>query len=278
MNIVDLNVDYAKAGLENPGYQPTLECHVPEFHEELGRRNRGAVIICPGGGYDWCSEREAAPVAYRFLGAGYAAFVLRYSCVDKKFPTALLECAAAVKYVRENAEQFDINPDKLFVIGFSAGGHLAASMANLWNSSVLSDTLGCESDTLRVNASILCYPVILSDPKLTHEGSIANLICHKHDPELREFLSMDKRVGEQTPPTFIWHCADDGCVPVENSLYYMTELSKNHVPFEAHIYPEGGHGLSLCDGTSATWDGHFQPVPATWVSHCITWMDGIMKK
>lgn len=278
MNMINISVDYAKAGLDDPNFTPTLECHVPKVCEEMGRRNRGAVIICPGGGYDYCSEREAAPVAYRFLGAGYAAFILRYSCVDKKFPTALLECAAAVKYVRENAEEFDIDPDKIFVMGFSAGGHLAASMANLWNSSVLSDALGCSADMLKVNGSVLCYPVILADPALTHEGSISNLIQHKHDPELRDFVSMDKRVGEQTPPTFIWHCSDDGCVPVENSLYYMTALSKNRIPFEAHIYPEGGHGLSLCDGTSATWEGHYQPAAATWVQHCFDWMENITKK
>ena len=275
MNMVELKVDYAKAGLEDSGYTPTLECHVPPVTKEMGRRNKGAVLICPGGGYDWCSEREATPVAYRFLGAGYACFVLRYSCVDKKFPTALLECAAAVKYIRENAEDFDINADRIFVLGFSAGGHLAASMANLWNSSVHSETLGCTSEMLKVNGSVLCYPVILSDPALTHEGSITNLIQHKHDPELREFLSMDKRVGQQTPPTFIWHCADDGCVPVENSLFYMTALSKNKIPFEGHIYPWGGHGLSLCDATTASGDWHIVPVAGEWVKDCIRWMSTV---
>ena len=204
--------------------------------------------------------------------------MLRYTCVEKKFPTNLLECAAAVRYIRENAGEFDIDPDKLFVMGFSAGGHLAASMANLWNSSLVSDVLGCPSDMLRVNGSVLCYPVILSDPALTHEGSIANLILHRHDPELREFVSMDKRVGEQTPPTFIWHCADDGCVPVENSLYYMTALSQNRIPFEAHIFPEGGHGLALCDGTSATEECHFAPIPAAWTELCIKWLGVQMKK
>ena len=275
MNKIELKIDYAKAGLADPGYVPTLECHVPPVTEEMGRRSRGALLICPGGGYDFCSERESTPVAYRFLGAGYACFVLRYSCCDKKFPTDLLECAAAVKYIRENAERFDINADRLFVLGFSAGGHLAASMANLWNSSVLSDTLGCSSETLKVNGSVLCYPVILSDPALTHEGSITNLLQHKHDHELREYLSMDKRVGSQTPPTFIWHCADDGCVPVENSLYYMTALSKNKIPFEGHIYPWGGHGLSLCDHTTSTGDHHIVPEAAQWVRDCIRWMDNI---
>ena len=275
---IELTVEYKKAGLAAPETKPTLSCFVPDFHEEMGRRSRGAMLICPGGGYDFCSEREADPVAFRFLGAGYACFVLRYSCVNKKFPTNLLECAAAVKYIRENAESFDIDPDKLFVMGFSAGGHLAASMANLWNSSLVSDVLGCPSETLKVNGSVLCYPVILSDPALTHEGSISNLILHKHDPELREFVSMDRRVGPQTPPTFIWHCADDGSVPVENSLYYMSALAKHKISFEAHIFPAGGHGISLCDGTSATNEWHFAPVPAAWTELCMKWLDGQMKQ
>ncbi|MCD8096056.1 MAG: alpha/beta hydrolase [Ruminococcus sp.] len=278
METVELKVNYVSAGLDDPHYQPTLSCFVPKYYDEMGRRNRGAVLICPGGGNDYCSEREADPVALRFSGAGYAAFVLRYSCVDKKFMTALLECAAAVKYIRENAQEFDINPDKIFVMGFSAGGHLAACMANLWNSQTLADVLGCQSEMLKVNGSVLGYSVILSDPKLTHEGTIANLLEHKENNELREFLSMDKRIGKQTPPTFLWHCADDGCVPVENSLYYMAQLSANHIPFEAHIFPSGGHGLALCDETTATWEGHIQPRAAAWSELCIKWMNDEMKK
>lgn len=275
--IIELTVDYKKAGLEVPAEKATLSCFVPGKGLKMGSRERGAILICPGGGYDYCSEREGDPVAYRFLGAGYACFVLRYTCVDKKFPTNLLECAAAVKYIREHAEEFDINADKLFVMGFSAGGHLAACMANLWKSSLLSDVLGCSSDMLKVNGSVLCYPVILSDPALTHEGSIANLILHRHDPELREFLSMDKRVGAQTPPTFIWHCADDGCVPVENTLYYTTALAANKIPFESHIFPSGGHGLALCDGTTATEECHYAPIPAAWTELCFKWLAEQMK-
>ncbi|MCR5121582.1 MAG: alpha/beta hydrolase [Ruminococcus sp.] len=277
MNVIELDIDYKKAGLAAPDTKPTLKCFVPEKYAFMKDRKRGAILVLPGGGYEYCSEREGDPVAYRFLGQGYACFVLHYSCVDKKFPTALLECAAAVKYIRSNAEEFGIAADKVFVMGFSAGGHLAASMANLWNSSLLSDVLGCGADTLKVNGSVLGYPVILSEPELTHEGSVENLLMHRRDPELREFLSMEKRVGKQTPPTFIWHCADDGCVPVENSLSYMAALSKARIPFEGHIFPSGGHGLSLCDGNSASEECHYAPVPAAWVGLCFKWLEGIMK-
>ena len=275
MERYDIKLNYAKAGLDDPQTSPCLDCYLPTYFEEMGKRKRPALIICPGGGYDWCSEREAEPVAFRFMGEGFACFVLRYSCVDKKFPTALLECAEAVRYVRSNAEKFDIDPDKIFVMGFSAGGHLAASMANLWNSKVLSETLGCESEMLKVNGSVLCYPVIVSDPELTHEGTISNLIRHKPDPELREYVSMEKRVGEQTPPTFIWHCADDGCVPVMNTILYTAALSKNKIPFESHIYPYGGHGLSLCNEATATGEWHIVPVAEKWAAECVRWMKSV---
>ena len=92
-----------------------------------------------------------------------------------------------------------------------------------------------------------------------------------NDDELRSLLSLEDRVGSHTPPTFLWHCADDGCVPVENTLFYMQALSKNKIPFECHIYPSGGHGLSLADHTTQTWEGQYQPVPAEWISAAIRW-------
>ena len=266
---IDLTPDYARVGVSPEGCGATLQCIVPEKYVELGERKRKALIICPGGGYEYCSEREAEPVALRFAGAGFACFVLRYSVYRKKFPTALLELASAVKYVRDNSKEFDIDKDKIIVMGFSAGGHLAASMATMWNSTTLANALECDPDYLRVNGSVLCYPVITSG-QFTHEGSILNLIGEGDaNEELREFLSLERHIDENTPPTFLWHCADDGCVPVENSLLYMAELSKNKIPFEAHIYPEGGHGLALCNDVTATWEGHFQSVCEGWADLAI---------
>ncbi|MBR1422037.1 MAG: alpha/beta hydrolase [Ruminococcus sp.] len=268
---IDIKVDYKKAGLSGEGCAPMLDCYYSTLTEEIGRKKHRAVIICPGGGYDFLSEREAEPIAFRFLGAGIAAFVLRYSVYKKKFPTDLLECAAAVKYVRENAVRFDIDPDKIIVGGFSAGGHLAASMANFWKSTTVTETLGCTAEDIRVNGSILGYPVITSEKEYTHEGSILNLIGDDKNKELREFVSLEDRVSPDTPPTFIWHCADDGCVRVENSLRYMLALSANGVSYEAHIYEYGGHGLALCDDTTATNEGHYQPVAAHWAQAAIDW-------
>ncbi|MFT3951434.1 MAG: alpha/beta hydrolase [Oscillospiraceae bacterium] len=268
--IVKLAVNYAAAQLSSEGCGAELTCYTATVTEEVGRKNRHAILICPGGGYDYCSEREAGPVALRFLGAGLNAFVLRYSCVKKRFPTAALEVAAAIKYIRDNADALDINPDKIIACGFSAGGHLAASLSNFWNSPLLTEPLGCKPEDIKPNGSMLCYPVITSGA-YCHEGSILNLIGEEQSAELRALVSLEDRVGAHTPPTFLWHCSDDGCVPVENILFYMASLSRAHVPFESHIYDNGGHGLSLCDFTTATWDGHYNPVAATWVDHAIAW-------
>ncbi len=268
---IEIKVDYEKAGVSPSGCKAVLDCYYSTLTQEIGRKKHRAMIICPGGGYDYCSEREAEPVAFRFLGYGISCFVLRYSC-QKRFPTDLLECAAAIRYVRVNADKFDIDPDKIIVAGFSAGGHLAASAANLWSSELVTNPLGCTPDEIKVNGSMLCYAVITSDPKYTHEGSILNLIGEDNsDTRLRDFISMENRVNENTPPTFLWHCSDDGCVRVENSLLYMSALSEKNIPFESHIYEYGGHGLSLCDETSATWEGHIQPVAANWVNSAIRW-------
>ncbi len=268
---VEIKVDYKAAGLDPEGCRAVLDCYTNTQNEEMGRRRRRALLICPGGGYDWCSEREAEPIAFRFLGYDFNCFVLRYSCVKKRFPTAALECAAAVKYIRENAERLDIDPDKIIVAGFSAGGHLAASLANFWNSALLCTPLGCQPEDIKPNGSLLCYPVLTSKKEFTHEGTIQNIIGEDQSEELRLMVSLEDRVGPHTPPTFLWHCADDGCVPVENSLFYMKALSKNKIPFECHIYEWGGHGLSLCDSSTATWEGHNQPVAADWARLAVEW-------
>ncbi|MDO4945289.1 MAG: alpha/beta hydrolase [Ruminococcus sp.] len=268
---IDIKVDYEKAGLSYEGCNAVLDCYYSTLTDEIGRKNHKAMIICPGGGYDYCSEREAEPIAFRFLGYGICCFVLRYTC-KRMFPTNALECAAAVKYVRDNAERFDIDPNKIVVAGFSAGGHLAAAVSNLWNSEILTKPLNCSPEDIKVNGTLLSYAVLTSDEKYTHEGSILNQLGEKQDPELRKFLAMEDRVSENTPPTFLWHCADDGCVRVENSLFYMSALSRSGIPFEAHIYEYGGHGLALCDETTATWEGHYQSVAANWAKAAVDWV------
>ena len=270
---ITLSVDYQKAGLSSEGCKATLDCYAYDVMQETGEKKRPAVVICPGGGYDYCSEREAQFIALKFLGAGICAFVLKYSCVKKKFPTATLEAAAAMKYVRDNAKEFDIDPELVFIAGFSAGGHLAASVAVFWDKDFICKPLGCTPEDIRPAGQVLSYPVITSG-EFCHEGSILNLIGEEQDPQLRELVSLEKQVTDKTPRAFIWHCSDDGCVPVQNSLLYMKSLIEHGVLYECHIYENGGHGLGLCDFNTASygWEGHFQPVAAQWADLAIDWV------
>ncbi len=261
---------YAKAGLQAPEHPATLTPVYIEFSEENGKKRRPAVIICPGGGYDYCSEREALPVAYRFAGYGVQAFVLQYSTYRKPFPMALLELAAAVAYVREHAAELEVDPERIAVCGFSAGGHLAASLAVHWNHAWLKEILG-DAAAYRPNAQILCYPVITAG-EYTHQGSIDNLIGTNPTSEQRTMVALEQQIDCDTPPAFLWHTSDDGCVPVRNSLDYMNGLALQGIPFEAHIYPMGGHGLSLSDETTMSGPWHDNPACAPWFASCIAWI------
>lgn len=273
---INLTVDYEKAGLRGDMCNPTLTSYCTSKSKEIGEKRFPAVIICPGGGYDYNSDRENEPVALRFAGHGVASFVLKYSCVNKKFPTAALELARAVKYVRDNAEKYQVDRDKIFVMGFSAGGHLAASLSVFYDKDILTKPLGAEPDDIKPNGCILCYPVLTSDSKFTHETSILNLLgdekTNAEALKIRELVSLEKRVSETTPPTFIWHTADDSAVPVENSLLYMASLSKFKIPFESHIYEWGNHGLSLCNYQTSTGEQHIVPVNERWIELAIDWI------
>ena len=273
---INIKVDYEKAGLNGDGCTPTLTSYCTSKSEEIGEKRFPAVIICPGGGYHYNSDRENEPVALRFAGHGIASFVLRYSCVNKKFPTATLELASAVKYVRDNADKYQVDKDKIFVLGFSAGGHLAATVANFYDKDILTKPLGVKSEDIKPNGCILCYPVITSDSEFTHETSILNLLgddkSNDEALKIRELVSLENRVSKSTPPTFLWHTADDSAVPVENSLRYMTALSKYKIPFEAHIFEWGNHGLSLCNYQTSTGEHHIVPVNEKWVELAIDWI------
>lgn len=252
------------------GFMPTLTTYV--MYDPLSvrystcpPRKRGAVVICPGGGYSGCSPREAEPIAMRFCAAGFQAFVLDYSVYPAKYPEALRDLSEAMKIIRKNADEWDVDTDKIAVCGFSAGGHLAASLSTLWNSE---EAIKCENGENRPNASILCYPVILWGDK-AHKGSFFNLLGENLSDEEYSRLSLEKRVSADTPPTFLWHTVSDEAVPVENSLSYAAELKKNDIPFEMHIYPYGNHGLSLANlEVGDTVDPHV----GTWIDLACEWL------
>ena len=228
---------------------------------------RPAVLITPGGGYEYCSQREGEPVALQFLAAGYQAFVLEYSTAEKAGNwQPMIDAARALVWIRAHADQLDVLPDKIAVCGFSAGGHLAASSAILWDAEPVQQALGEDRGKNCPNAVILGYPVITTG-EFTHEGSIDYIAGD--DKALWETFSLEKQVRPGLPPFFVWHTVMDTSVPVENSLLLASALRRNQVPFELHLFSQGHHGMSLC--TAEVHEAN--PHNAHWFALCREWLD-----
>ena len=230
-----------------------------------------AVIICPGGGYAFCDPLEGEPVALRLAGEGFQAFVLDYPVAPDRYPSALLYLSAAVAWVRRNAEELRIRPDQIAVCGFSAAGHLCASLGALWEESFLSRQLSLTTGENRPDAAILAYPVITSGP-FAHKGSFKNLLGNDADPALLEKLSIEKSAGASFPPTFLWTTCTDSAVPAENSLLLVNRLRECGVNVEFHMFHKGPHGMSLCDHTTATSPTLVNPHCARWFPMCTEWL------
>ncbi len=256
--------NYDSAG--NNGFRPTLDTYVLS-----GNKARGAVLICPGGGYVFTSDREAEPIAMRYNAAGFHAFVLYYSVAPARHPQPLLDVSRAMCIIRENAAKWNIAPDKIAVCGFSAGGHLAASLGVHWAKPYIQEAPGIIKNMNRPNALILSYPVITSGP-FAHRGSFQNLLGNTPAENLLEEMSLELQVNKNTAPAFLWHTFDDQSVPVENSLLFAQALRKSNVPFELHIYPEGSHGLSLANEETAEEGLEPDIHIATWMPLCIEWL------
>ena len=259
----------------------TLTSYIHDPHEELNISTRRAIIVCPGGGYQFLSEREGEPVALRYFAAGLNVFVLRYSIREKAAGDApLIESALAVKYIRDHAEEYFVDPSYVFITGFSAGGHCAAMCATMWNDPAVREALGIDRGEApeginRPDGMVLCYPVIVGDDKFTHLGT-RNTFCGTEEPteEDKARFSIDLHVDDTTPPAFIWHTFTDPYVPVENSLALMNAMAKQEIPFEAHIYPHGVHGLSLCnEEVSEGREDRLEPHAAGWIDLAIKWIN-----
>lgn len=240
---------------------------------------RPVILMCPGGGYEMTSDREAEPMAMQFLAMGYHVAVLRYSVCPVRYPAALLQVAESVLYLKEHADEYHIDPEKIVVQGCSAGGHLAANYGIAWNSPFLTKLMGMENDPerLRVAGLLLCYPVITSGEK-AHEESFRNLLGEQYE-EKKEELSLENQVTPDTPPTFLWHTATDETVPVENSLYFFQACLQQGVSAELHIYPVGGHGLSLANEETCRANGiGVQKECQSWIGLAQTWLEEILIK
>ena len=246
----------------------TLREYILDNSPEIDiNRKRPAVLVCPGGGYSMVSDREAEPVAMKFLSNGYSAFVLTYSVEPIGYPTQLLQAAKSIAYIRENAEEYNIHNDKILVCGFSAGGHLAANIGTLWEDEIIKKELGLKRGECKPNGMILAYPVITCDEK-GHKGSFDNLVG-AGDKSLYQKLSAEKQVSKNTPPAFIWHTFNDGTVPVENSLLFAAALAENNIPFELHIFSDGVHGLSLCTEVTKVVNKRCE----VWMDLCLKWIE-----
>ena len=240
---------------------------------------RPVILMCPGGGYEMTSDREAEPMAMQFLAMGYHVAVLRYSVCPVRYPAALLQVAESVLYLKEHADEYHIDPEKIVVQGCSAGGHLAANYGIAWNSPFLTKLMGMENDPERlcVAGLLLCYPVITSGEK-AHEESFRNLLGEQYE-EKKEELSLENQVTPDTPPTFLWHTATDETVPVENSLYFFQACLQQGVSAELHIYPVGGHGLSLANEETCRANGiGVQKECQSWIGPAQTWLEEILIK
>ena len=238
-----LRFDLRKEPTEH-GFMPFLEVYrIDRFWEDC---RRPMVVICPGGGYEHvCADREGERVALQYNAAGYHAAVVHYAICPHRAPEQLYELAEAFRIVRAHAEEWQLAPDKIAVCGFSAGGHLAASLSTLWDEPSLFSEEEIASRVCRPDASILCYPVITGGEK-AHDGSFRALLGtdDKSDPR-RMLYSCESQVDPDTPPAFLWHTVEDTCVPVENSILYASALREHGVLFELHIFPRGCHGMSL---------------------------------
>lgn len=275
--MIHKKIEIKARGMEAVGYLYTyfLDSSIEMRPDE----KRPVILMCPGGGYEMTSDREAEPMAMQFLAMGYHVAILRYSVCPVRYPAALLQVAESVLYLKEHADEYHIDPEKIVVQGCSAGGHLAANYGIAWNSPFLTKLMGMENDPeqLCVAGLLLCYSVITSGEK-AHEESFRNLLGEQYE-EKKEELSLENQVTPDTPPTFLWHTATDETVPVENSLYFFQACLQQGVSAELHIYPVGGHGLSLANEETCRANGiGVQKECQSWIGLAQTWLEEILIK
>lgn len=281
-----------------------LTTYIPEdSHEMLNGRKRPAILICPGGGYFTCSDREAEPIALSFAAMGYAAFVLRYSVYTEggtefpdlshhlvpkphvQYPAAMREIGKAMLLLRERAEEWRINGNKIVLCGFSAGAHNVAMYATKWHTNLLSEHFKREKEEFRPAAVILGY--MLSDYIYMNEtvgerdsmnvaffdGSNEALLGEARPSEERlKEVSPSRNVTENMPPAFLWATAEDTLVPVQHTIRMAHALADRGIPFEMHIFENGPHGLALSTQASAGARSQIYPDAAKWIDLVSAWL------
>jgi acetyl esterase/lipase len=251
-----------------PADKPTLAIYLPPAEKASGT----GVVVCPGGGYGGLAvDHEGRQPAEWLNKHGIAAFVLQYRVAPYRHPAPLQDAQRALRTVRARAKDWDLDPRRIGIWGFSAGGHLASTAGTHFDDGKRDAEDPVERVSCRPDFLILCYPVITMVGPATHVGSRNNLLGKDPDPALAESLSNDRQVTPQTPPTFLFHTdADRGVVP-ENSVLFYLALRKAHAPAELHIYEKGNHGVGLAPN---------DPVLSTWTGRLRDWLaaQGLLKK
>lgn len=241
--------------------KPTLTVYLPAKEKANGT----AVVICPGGGYGVLAVgHEGVDIARKFNEQGIAAFVLKYRLPNTKVSSKpeiapLQDAQQALLTVRKRAKEWNLNPERVGIMGFSAGGHLASTAGTHFGQTHIENP---EKISIRPDFMLLIYPVISSDSKIAHQGSFNNLLGKEASPEKSKEYSNELRVTPQTPPTFLVHASDDGAVPANNSVVFYQALIQHKIPAELHIYQNGGHGFGLNNKTTQDY----------WFDRCVNWL------
>ena len=240
-----------------------------------GYPRRGAVIVCPGGAFMVHAGSEGEPVAMAFAGSGYQTFLLRYSLGrHAAIPAPIVDAALAVACVRDHAEEWNIDPDKIALCGFSAGGYVASALGTMYNQPEIQELAGRNEEDIRPNALILGYPLTLVEPL---DNKLTRLLSgNRVEAERFARYSPVNNVGPHTPPTFLWNIFADTMIPVETGLAFCAALAANDVPFELHTFQSGSHGCGL--GTPVTSLGSARledDQVAHWFELCCQWLSNL---
>lgn len=265
---------FERIPLEINGYHAYMDAYIMDRPGAFD-----GMLVIPGGGYyGVCSDREGEPIAMTFQAHGRNCFVLHYSVrseTDAVFPQQLIEASLAMQYIRNHAEKFHINSNRVFVVGFSAGGHLAGSLGTLWHLPEVTAAIGDASGVNRPTGMLLCYAVLTAIAPDAHEGSIYNLFGTEHPTDTQRALAaLEQHVDDRTAPAFLMHTVADRTVPVQNALRMAGALTAAGVPYELHIYPNGPHGVALSNFITSGGNPELaDPAVALWVDHAVYWMD-----
>lgn len=265
---------YSKVHFDEGDQDAYLEVYAAD---KIGEQKHKGILVIPGGGYqEIYSFREGEPIALAFLPNGFNAFVLHYSVLKKTFPSHLIQASKAIKHIKENADLYNIDPEQVFTVGFSAGGHLAASLGTMWDLKEIYDEVNMPYGYNKPAGMILIYAVLTGDIQQT---SFKNLwLSPEPTEEQLERVRITNHICKDSSPAFILHTCTDELVDVRGSLALANALAEQGIPFEMHIYPDAPHGVAL--GNEVTkYDNEkwCNESISQWVKHAVLWTDEVIK-